>query len=99
MSTTCLVSILPLTLSNIRPARIATVVGAGGHAYMPPQGSTHGATGPTPRQGPGLTVGAGVSGAWPAFETCARSAGETNKTPTIPSVTVNTNLHRITEPS
>src|SRR5713101_3757213 len=66
---------------------------------MPPQGSTHGGTGPTPRQVPGLTVGAGVSGAWPAFETCAQSVGATIKTPTIPSATINANLHRIAEPS
>src|SRR5713101_6151556 len=97
--TTCLVNILPLRLSNILPARIATVVGAGGHEYIPPHGSTHGATGPTPLQVPGLTWGAGVSGAWPAFETCAQGAGVTIKTPTIPSATLNTNLHCIAEPS
>src|SRR5579864_2885391 len=66
---------------------------------MPPQGSTHGATGPTPRQVPGLTWGAGVSGAWPAFETCAPSLGATLKIPTIASAVNNANLDRISSAS
>ena len=41
--TTCFVSIVPASLSNSRPARMAvTRVLAGGHCSVPPSGATHG---------------------------------------------------------
>jgi hypothetical protein len=66
---------------------------------MPPQGSTHGATGPTPRQGPGRTVGTGVSGALPTFETCARNPAHIIKIPATPRAPVDTQRCRVNSPS
>src|SRR5215510_16559469 len=54
---TCLVSIFPFTLSNRRPARIATVAAGGGHGMMPPQGRTQGVTEPWDFQVPGYEAG------------------------------------------
>src|SRR4029450_11808918 len=62
MSTTCFVSMRPLTLSNRRPGRTPTQRSAGGHCTKLPSGLEQGA-GPMNRQGPAAGFRGVVDGA------------------------------------
>src|SRR5215475_8915615 len=94
----CRVSIFPFTLSNSRPARIATVAAGGGQGMMPPQGSTQGVTDPWDFQAPGYLAGGGVSGAWPAAEACASTRVGPPRTTRFTNTAVSTKLNRMTKP-